>query len=95
MEKIQFDYDLGLGKGNKYICSLENINNFLNKFFNENRLTLEIIYQQNLIKEKYTNEFIGLYTYILEYDKSGKVQKGVEEYILNWYHFLTRNPPMA
>ena len=92
--EIDFKYDYDLGKGNKYICSLDNINNFLKQYLNICGITIENIYQQNMIKEKY-QQFMGLYTYLLEDDKIGEVQKGVEEHILNWYHFLTDHPPMA
>ena len=95
LEMIKFNYDYDLGKGNKYICSLENINNFLIKFLSDNHITLEKIYKQNIIKDKYKNQFKGLYTYLLEDDKAGEVQKGVEEHILNWYQFLTDKTPMA
>ena len=94
MENLKYDYDYDLNK-DKYICLLENINKFLNNFLNTNHITLDIIYKQNIIKENYKNQFKGLYTYLLEDDKIGEVQKGVEEHILNWYHFLTGNPPMA
>jgi energy-coupling factor transporter ATP-binding protein EcfA2 len=77
----------------EYICLLENINKFLESFLSKNKIKLEQIYQQNIIKKEYN--FKGLYTYLLEDDKAGEVQKGVEEHILNWYHFLTGNPPMA
>ena len=95
LEKIDFLYNNDLGKGNNYICTLENINNFLKKFLDDNQINLEKIYQQNIIKDKYKDQFIGLYTYLLEDDKIGEVQKGVEEHILNWYHFLTGHSPMA
>ena len=95
LEMIKFNYDYDLGKGNKYICSLENINNFLIKFLSDNHITLEKIYKQNIIKDKYKNQFKGLYTYLLRDDKAGEVQKGVEEHILNWYQFLTDKTPMA
>ena len=94
LEKIEYEYNVELDK-DKYICFLKNINNFLKTFLSNNNLTLEIIYQQNIIKEKYKDNFKGLYTYLLEDDNPGEVQKGVEEHILNWYHFLTGNPPMA
>ena len=77
------------------MCSLENINNFLKLFLNNNGITMEIIYHQNFIKNEYQNLFKGLYTYLLDDDKIGEVQKGVEEHILNWFHFLTGNSPMA
>ena len=95
LDKIEYNYDNNLGKGNKYICSLENINNFLKKFLNDSNLTLEEIYSQNLIKKEYKDLFKGLYTYLLEDDKPGEVQKGIEEHILNWFQFLTDHPPMA
>ena len=95
LDKIEYIYDRDLGKGNKYLCSLENINNFLKLFLNNNGITMEIIYHQNFIKNEYQNLFKGLYTYLLDDDKIGEVQKGVEEHILNWFHFLTGNSPMA
>ena len=54
-----------------------------------------MILEQNQILPEYRNEFRGLYTYLKEDDKIGEVQKGIEEQILNWYHFLTGNSPMA
>ena len=54
---------------------------------------MEFIYKQNIIIDKYRKDFKGLYTYLLKDDKV--IQKGVEEHILYWYHFLTGNPPMA
>ena len=93
LEKITFNYDYDLNKKDKYICLLENINKFLNEFLRKNKITLELIYKQNIIKDKYRNDFKGLYTYLLKDDKG--IQKGVEEHILYWYHFLTGNPPMA
>ena len=38
---------------------------------------------------------LRVYIHILEDDKIGEVQKGIEEHILNWYYFLTGYPPMA
>ena len=38
---------------------------------------------------------LKVYIFLLEDDKSGEIQKVVEEHILNWYHFLTGNPPMV
>ena len=93
-DKIVYDYNFELNK-DKYICLLENINKFLNSFLSEHEINLENIYQQNIIKEKYKNEFKGLYTYLREDDKIEEVQKGIEEHILNWFHFLTGHPPMA
>ena len=91
LDKIEYIYqDLN---NDKYICLLENINKFLESFLEKNNLTIDKIYQQNIIKEEYN--FKGLYTYLLEDDSAGNVQKGVEEHILNWCHFLTGNPPMA
>ena len=91
LDKIDYIYqDL---TNDKYQCLLENINNFLESFLKNNKITLDKIYKQNIIKEEY--DFKGLYTYLLEDDIAGEVQKGIEEHILNWYHFLTGNPPMA
>ena len=89
----KFDYHYEDLNKDEYICLLENINKFLESFLLKNKIKLDKIYQQNIIKEEYN--FKGLYTYLLEDDKAGEVQKGVEEHILNWYHFLTGNPPMA
>ena len=94
MNKITFNYDRNLNK-DEYVCLLETINAFLVNFLKENNLTLESIYAQNIVKKKYENEFVGLYTYLLEDDKSGEVQKGIEEHILDWYYFLTDHSPMA
>ena len=91
LDKFEYIYE-DLNK-DEYICLLENINKFLESFLSKNKIKLEQIYQQNIIKKEYN--FKGLYTYLLEDDKAGEVQKGVEEHILNWYHFLTGNPPMA
>ena len=93
LDKIEYKYDYDLDKKDKYICLLENINQFLKTFLENNKITLDLIYKQNIIKDKYKNEFKGLYTYLLKDDKD--IQKGVEEHILNWFHFLTGNPPMA
>ena len=92
---FQYIYYNDLDKEDKYACLLKNCNLFISNFLNYNQLSIEIILQQNQIKEKYKNEFIGLYTYLLEDDKSGEVQKGIEEHILNWYHFLTDHAPIA
>ena len=92
LEKIDYNYDYELNK-DKYVCLLENINNFIKSFLLKNNITLETIYKQNIIKEKYKNNFKGLYTYLLKDDKD--IQKGVEEHILYWYHALTDHPPMA
>ena len=92
--KIDYDYNYELNK-DKYICLLENIDRFLNSFLSEHKINLEEIYKQNIIIDKYKNEFKGLYTYLREDDKIGEVQKGIEEHILNWFHFLTGHPPMA
>ena len=89
----QYKYDNNLGKGDNYKCLLENINNFLEQFLQRHSLSLENIYQQNIIQKKFNGEFRGLYTYLLEDDKY--IQKGEEEHILNWYYFLTGNSPMA
>ena len=93
LDKIDYNYNYDLNKKDKYVCLLENVNQFLKSFLDTNKLTLDLIYKQNIIKDKYKNEFKGLYTYYLKDDQG--VQKGVEEHILNWYHFLTGNPPMA
>ena len=93
LEKINFKYDHNLNKEDKYVCLLENINKFLNEFLVRNDLTLEFIYKQNIIKDKFKNDFKGLYTYLLKDDEG--IQKGVEEHILNWYNYLTGNIPMA
>jgi len=95
LENIKYNYNNNLGDGDNFICSLENINNFLNTFLQENQISLESILRQNFIKDEYKDEFVGLYTYLLEDDKIGEIQKGIEEHILNWYHFLTGNFPMA
>ena len=95
LKNINFGYDYDLNKDDKYICLFENIKLFLGNFLQQNHLTLETIYKQNLIQEKYRKDFFGLYTYLLEDDKIGQVQKGIEEHILNWFKFLTGNPPMA
>ena len=79
----------------KYRCLLKNCDSFISNFLEENGISLEVILEQNKIKQKYRNEFIGLYTYLLESEKSGEIQKGIEQHILNWYHFLTGHPPMA
>ena len=89
----RYKYEENLGNGDKYTCLLENINNFLEKFLKINSLSLENIYQQNIVQTKFNGEFRGLYTYYLEDDKY--IQKGEEEHILNWYYFLTGNAPMA
>ena len=94
LEEITYKYDNNLNN-DSYLCLLENINKFLNEFLDETGISLENIYQQNIIKEEYKNEFIGLYTYLLEDDKIGEIQKGIEEHILNWYYFLTDHSPMA
>ena len=94
LDKIQYDYDYELNKNDQYICLLENINKFLTNFL-KNLNDISVIYKQNIILEKFNNVFRGLYTYLLEDDKIGEIQKGVEEHILNWCHFLTGNPPMA
>ena len=95
LDNIKYKYNTNLGNGDNLNCSLENINNFLNVFLQENNITLESILKQNFIKDEYQDQFIGLYTYLLEDDKIGEIQKGIEEHILNWYHFLTGNFPMA
>ena len=92
---FNYQYNKDLGRDDKYICSLDNINIFLNENLKINGITLENIYQQNIIKEKYKDEFKGLFTYLLEDDKAGEVQKGVEEHKLNWYHVLIYNPQMT
>ena len=92
LDKEIYEYDRSLSKDN-YICLLENINKYLTNFLSKNNLTLEMIYQQNMVKKEL--DFVGLYTYLLEDDKIGEVQKGIEEHILNWYYYLTGHPPMA
>ena len=93
LDNIEYNYNNDLDKNDKYVCLLENINQFLKSFLRKNNINLDSIYKQNIIKDKYKNEFKGLYMYLLKDDKG--VQKGVEEHILNWYHFLTGNSPMA
>jgi hypothetical protein len=100
LELDSFKYNNELVKNDKYKCLLENCSLFLSEFLYKNGISLEMILEQNKIKQKFKNEqneneFVGLYTYLLEGDDSGGVQKGLEEHILNWYHFLTDNPPMA
>ena len=91
--QYKYDKNLGVGDNYKYKCLLENINNFLEQFLKIHSLSLESIYQQNIVHKKFNGEFKGLYTYLLEDDKT--IQKGEEEHILNWYYFLTENAPMA
>ena len=91
---MEFGYDYDKDE-NKYICLFENIKTFLSDFLKKNHLQTEKIYQQNFIKDEYKNEFVGAYAYLLEDDKIGEVQKGIEEHILNWINFLTGSPPMA
>ena len=91
---LKFDYDYNLDK-DKYICLFENIKKFLTDFLANNNLKLDNIYEQNIIQEKYRNDFKGLYIYLLESNEKGEVQRGIEEHILNWFNFLTGNPPMA
>ena len=94
LKKLNYNYDYELNQ-DKYVCLLENIKKFLTDFLKNNNLKIDQIYQQNIIKEKYRENFVGLFTYLLEDDKIGEVQKGIEEHILNWFNFLTGNPPMA
>ena len=91
--EIHYKYDNNLGKGDKYVCLLENINKFLEEYLKNNQLTLESIYQQNIVQKKFNGEFKGLYTYLLDDDKH--IQRGEEEHILSWYYFLTEQAPMA
>ena len=74
---------------------MENINSFLTNFLAKNNITLEKIYEQNMVKKEFNGEYKGLYTKLLEDEKGGEVQGGIEEYILNWYYYLTNNIPMA
>ena len=46
-------------------------------------------------QDKYKERFKGLFTYLLEDDKTDKVEKGIEEHILNWFKFLTGQSPKA
>ena len=94
LEELNYNYDYELNE-DKYVCLFENIKNFLADFLKNNNLKLEEIYKQNIIKDKYKKNFIGLFTYLLEGDKIGELQKGIEEHILNWFNFLTGHPPMA
>ena len=89
-----YKYDFNLGDGNKYVCLLQNINKFLEEFLKRYSLTLENIFQQNIIQKEFNREFKGLYTYLLT-DDNNSIQRGEEEHILNWYYFLTSNAPMA
>ena len=50
LDKINFKYDSTLHE-DKYICLMENINNFLTNFLVENKLTLKSIYSQNMVKK--------------------------------------------
>ena len=77
LDNIKYKYNTNLGNGDNLNCSLENINNFLNVFLQENNITLESILKQNFIKDEYQDQFIGLYTYLLEDDKIGEIQKGI------------------
>ena len=95
LKDLNFGYDYELNKEDKYICLFENIKNFLSDFLKKNNLKPETIYKQNIIQDKYKEKFVGLFGYLLEDDKIGQVQKGIEEHILNWFKFLTGNPPMA
>ena len=89
----RYKYNYNLGKGDNFKCLLENVNKFLEHFLRIHSLSLETIYQQNIVQNKFKGEFRGLYTYLLEDDKY--IQKGEEEHILSWYYFLTGNAPMA
>ena len=92
-DQIQYMYINDLDD-DKYKCLLENCNKFLTSFFNDNGLSLEMFLEQNKILPKF-KEFTGLYTYLLEDDKIEGIQKGIEEQIISWYHFLTGHLPMA
>ena len=94
LRELNFVYDYEKDE-DKYKCLFENIKTFLASFLKKNNLKLESIYQNNLIKDEYKEKFVGLFTYLLEDDKIGEVQKGIEEHILNWFNFLTGHPPMA
>ena len=91
---FNYKYDYNLGKENNYVCLLKNINQFLEEYLKKNSLTLENIFQQNIIQKEFNGEFKGLYTYLLV-DDNNSIQRGEEEHILNWYNFLTANDPMA
>ena len=88
------DYDRNLNNY-KYIAFLESISKFLNDFLKTNSITLKSIYDQNMIKEEFSNDLEGLFVFHLEDDKIGKENKEVEVEILNLYYLLTGNPPMA
>ena len=94
LDKLSFEYNKELNE-DKYICLMENINSFLTNFLAKNNITLEKIYEQNMVKKEFNGEYKGLYTKLLEDEKGGEVQGGIEEYILNWYYYLTNNIPMA
>ena len=92
LNDFNYDYDLN---ENHNICLLENIKKFLTDFLKDNNLQLETIYKQNMIKEKYREQFVGIFIYSLIKDDSVEPEKGIEVQILNWYNYLTGNPPMA
>ena len=91
---LEFHYDNNLGKGNKLICSLENINNYLKNLLKINNISLKAIYEQNIIKKEFS-DLKGVYTYLLQDNEREQSRKGVEEYILNCYSDFTSNLPMA
>ena len=92
-EDYHYQYEHNLDD-KKYVCLLKNINKFLAEYLSKNSLTLENIFQQNIVKKEFNGEFKGLYTYLLQ-DDGCTFQRGEEEHILNWYYFLTANAPMA
>ncbi len=95
LNENNYIYINSLDENDKYKCLLENCSLFISSLLQEKNISLEMILEQNQILPEYRNEFRGLYTYLKEDDKIGEVQKGIEEQILNWYHFLTGNSPMA
>ena len=88
LKELEYDYDYGKNE-DKYICLFENIIIFLSNILKRRNLEMKTIYKENMVKEKYMKDFVGLFTYF-----SGK-EKNYEIEIINLFNLITGNPPMA
>ena len=91
-EDFNYNYELD---EDKYITLLENIKISLKNILDKNNLNLEVIYKQNLIKEKYKEKFKGLFLYNLKNDYFLEEQKDIEIQLLNLFNYFTGYSPMA
>ena len=88
----QFDIieNLNINEDNKlnnYINIINNCNSFFKEVLNLNNISLEDIFNPNIILDKFKCKYTGFYTEFA-------IDIGIEETILSYYYLLTKNYPI-